>query len=343
MPEYEEALQASSEGSRTHWRRAQLLLSSKENECKKKALEFIAIAKKAAEEKQKLRDVEREERKAIFQQEFLLKEKFEQTGARGFFAIRAGGGLKTLGSGTTGSRDCRDTVALDASMDLVQKRHRMCTVTARLRFWNSDFRICPACYQNEMYSLDVVRGVVVVPGKEQSLAQRAPRFGKTQFKCLKCGWNCEFQFDEEASPRFPETRHWKKLAGPKIQHTTSRSSSPSLDIPRSRRMRSNLPPSKLERSRSRSASPRRCTLSHKEGLRASIQGLCTNLWPQETEIVNAVGPARPVIEKICDAPNEQRPNSFGTLTSRLCSPSPLSHKHSLHPSKDSVENEDGKK
>jgi hypothetical protein len=217
-------------------------------------------------------------------------------------------------------------------MDLVQKRHRMCTVTARLHFWNSDFRICPACYQNEMYSLDVVRGVVVVPGEEESLAQRAPRFGKTQFKCLKCGWNCEFQFDEEASPRFPETRRWKKLAGPKIQHT--------------RRIRSNLPPSKLERSQSRSGSPRRCTLSdvsHTEGLRASIQGLCTNLWPQETEIVNAIVPARPVIENVCDAPNEQRPTSFGTLTSRLCSPSPLSRKRSLHLSKDSVENEDGKK
>lgn len=340
-----EDLRDSSEGSRTHWRRAQLLLSSKENEWKKEAMEFIAIARKAAEEKQKSTAAQREERKAIFQ-EFLLKENFEQTGARGFFAIRAGGSLKTLGSGTTGSRDCRDTVALDASMDLVQKRHRMCTVTARLRFWNSDFRICPACYQKEMYSIDVVRGVVVVPGEEESLAQRAPRFGKTQFKCLKCGWNCEFQFDEEASPRFPETRHWKKLAGPKIQHTTSKSSSPSLDIPRSRRMRSILPPSKLERSRSRSASPRRCTLSdvsHTEGLRASNQGLATNLWPQETEIVNAVGPARPVIEKNCDAPNEQRPNSFGTLTSRLCSPSPLSRKRSLHPSKDSVENEDGKK
>ena len=338
MPGYEEALPASSEGSRTHWRRAQLLVSSKENECKKKAMEFIAIARKAAEEKQKSTAAQREERKAIFK-EILLKENFEQTGARGFFAIRAGGSLKTLGSGTTGRRDCRDTVALDASMDLVQKRHRMCTVTARLRFWNSDFRICPACYQNEMYSLDVVRGVVVVPAEEERLAQRAPRFGKTQFKCLKCGWNCEFQFDEEASPRFPETRHWKKLAGPKIQHTTSRSSSPGLDIPRSRRMRSNLLPSKLERSRSRSASPRRCALSDV----TTNQGLATNLWPQETEIVNAVGPARPVIEKNCDAPNEQRPNSFGMLTSRLCSPSPLSRKRSLHPSKDSVENEDGKK
>jgi hypothetical protein len=200
------------------WRRNLKGAASQEREARSRNLDALA----RQERQEAARYCERRQLDAARRaahREFLARETFDSTGSGGFFATAPGGGLKTLGVGQKGA-DTRERGAFDANMTLLRKRSGASKITARLQLWLSDFQECPVCAEQCMEARDVVRGVVVPHGAEEhvqpehlQLARDAlPRCGKTIFTCRHCEWSTEFAFDESGSPRFPETRHWKRPA-----------------------------------------------------------------------------------------------------------------------------------